>query len=292
MPKIVVQQLICQASVVAFGEGTHAVPASHLARTVPHRDRKWAGGAQPIRYAGFVRSRSPVVRRARATGDMRPTGRAQHSRVTEARAEGSRTARGRASIRWPGRRGTPGWTTRAGAARACPRRHRTTPEIERGGRRPTRSASPRAVERTRDTDRGSPRRLVPVVGSLDATCAADAAPTAACPKTASSARSRNDRPARSAVVARRTAAHLRVDLPDVDHGARVLGDRGKNRRVVEAPAGCPSPQRNCGAWPPRTTTGEPLKCAVATPDTPLVPLGPAVRTGRRPGPTLGSRLGR
>ena len=183
----------------------HAVPASHLARTVPHRDLKWAGGAQPIRYAGFVRSRSPVVRRARATGDMRPTGRAQHSRVTEARAEGSRTARGRASIRWPGRRGTPGWTTRAGAARACPRRHRTTPEIERGGRRPTRSASPRAVERTRDTDRGSPRRLVRAVGSLDATCAADAAPTAACPKTASSARSRNDRPAER----RRGQAHRR-----------------------------------------------------------------------------------
>jgi hypothetical protein len=65
----------------------HAVPASHLARTLPHRDRKWAGGAQPIRYAGFVRSRSPVVRPARTTGDMRPTGRAQHSRVTEARAE-------------------------------------------------------------------------------------------------------------------------------------------------------------------------------------------------------------
>ena len=85
---------------------------------------------------------------------------------------------------------------------------------------------------------------------------------------------------------------LRVDLPDVDHGARVLGDRGEDRRVVEASAGCPSPQRNFGARPPRTTTGEPLKCAVATPDTPLVPLGPAVRTGRRPGPTLGSRLGR
>lgn len=65
----------------------HAVPASHLARTLPHRDRKAAGGAQPIRYAGFVRSRSPVVRPARTTGDMRPTGRAQHSRVTEARAE-------------------------------------------------------------------------------------------------------------------------------------------------------------------------------------------------------------
>ena len=65
----------------------HAVPASHLARTLPHRDRKRAGGAQPIRYAGFVRSRSPVVRPARTTGDMRPTGRAQHSRVTEARAE-------------------------------------------------------------------------------------------------------------------------------------------------------------------------------------------------------------
>ncbi len=205
---------------------------------------------------------------------------------------GSRTARGRASIRRPGRRGTPGWTTRAGAARACPRRHRTTPEIERGGRRPTRSASPRAVERTRDTDSGSPRR--PSRSSARST--RPALPMLPRPRPV---RRQRRAPGRG-TTGRRGAPSwpgapppdLRVDLPDVDHGARVLGDRGEDRRVVEAPAGCPSPQRNCGARPPRTTTGEPLKCAVATPDTPLVPLGPAVRTGRRPGPTLGSRLGR
>ena len=278
----------------------HAVPASHLARTLPHRDRKAAGGAQPIRYAGFVRSRSPVVRRARATGDMRPTGRAQHSRVTEARAEAAErpgvepASAGQVDVgRQAGRPGrappvlAPEGTERrrkssgaAGDRRDRLRRERwSAPETPTAGRRgvwsgpsahSTRPALP-MLPRPRPVRR---QRRAPGRGTTGP---------------------------RSAVVARRTAAHLRVDLPDVD-GARVLGDRGKNRRVVEAPAGCPSPQRNWGARPPRTTTGEPLKCAVATPDTPLVPLGPAVRTGRRPGPIWaylglsgpirGSRLGR
>ena len=121
-------------------------------------DRKWAGGrsADPIcriRTLSFPGCQASTNDRGHATDGSSAT-------FTRNRGpcRGSRTARGRASIRRPGRRGTPGWTTRAGAARACPRRHRTTPEIERGGRRPTRSASPRAVERTRDTDSGSPRR--------------------------------------------------------------------------------------------------------------------------------------
>ncbi len=40
----------------------------------------------------------------------------------------------------------------------------------------------------------------------------------------------------------------------------------------------PDPQREAGARPPMTTTGEPLKWAVATPLTPLVMPGPAVST--------------
>lgn len=40
----------------------------------------------------------------------------------------------------------------------------------------------------------------------------------------------------------------------------------------------PLPQRDWGARPPMTTTGEPLKWAVAMPLTPLVMPGPAVST--------------
>ena len=46
----------------------------------------------------------------------------------------------------------------------------------------------------------------------------------------------------------------------------------------------PAPQRLCGARPPSTTSGEPLKCAVVTAETPFVTPGPAVSTatpGRR-----------
>ena len=40
----------------------------------------------------------------------------------------------------------------------------------------------------------------------------------------------------------------------------------------------PEPQRRCGARPPSTTSGEPLKCAVVIALTPLVTPGPAVST--------------
>ena len=46
----------------------------------------------------------------------------------------------------------------------------------------------------------------------------------------------------------------------------------------------PDPQRRCGARPPSTTTGEPLKCADVMALTPLVMPGPAVSAatpGRR-----------
>jgi hypothetical protein len=46
----------------------------------------------------------------------------------------------------------------------------------------------------------------------------------------------------------------------------------------------PAPQRPCGARPPSTTTGDPLKCADVIADTPLVMPGPAVSAanpGRR-----------
>ena len=42
----------------------------------------------------------------------------------------------------------------------------------------------------------------------------------------------------------------------------------------------PQPQRERGARPPMTTTGEPLKCAVATPLTPLVMPGPGGQHGQ------------
>jgi hypothetical protein len=38
----------------------------------------------------------------------------------------------------------------------------------------------------------------------------------------------------------------------------------------------PAPHRPCGARPPRTISGEPLKCALVIAETPFVTPGPAV----------------
>jgi hypothetical protein len=42
----------------------------------------------------------------------------------------------------------------------------------------------------------------------------------------------------------------------------------------------PLPHRPCGARPPSTTRGEPLKCALVIADTPLVMPGPAVSAAK------------
>ena len=59
---------------------------------------------------------------------------------------------------------------------------------------------------------------------------------------------------------------------------------GASRGGWSSSCSAPLPQRNAGARPPSTTTGDPLNHAVVTAEMPLVTPGPAVRTaspGRR-----------
>ncbi len=103
--------------------------------------------------------------------------------------------------------------------------------------------------------------------------------TLARPKITSIGKSRKTGPrcgVSAAASAVRTSPGMASALVTVD-ACRVIG---VNSGTWSNSWSEPAPQRHCGARPPSTTTGEALKCALVTPETPLVTPGPAVSTAR------------
>src|SRR5439155_6238388 len=106
---------------------------------------------------------------------------------------------------------------------------------------------------------------------------------AADPKATSSGRSRNTGP-RCGVRARVTASATSLGTSAVDVTVRADLEMLATIGTWSSSWSDPAPQRNCGARPARTTSGDPLSLAVVMALTPLVTPGPAVSTatpGRR-----------